>query len=236
MTDPKRKLIGVSSLGKALDERIKQQSDNLDIRHTTGSALPAPVGTSGVGGSGPATPESYVESLRLTDGGTQRSGNIVLKHGGVGALAEDTVSGDRRFTWTGKSVLDVGSLPGSPEAETIYHLTTDDTLHWYDGTNWQQLAFVGSAITTPVATKTAAYTATINDGVLLCSGTWTLSLLAVTSATGLHLLLRNTGAGTITLDPDAGEQIEGANTYALNAGNGVHLVCDGSAWWIVASL
>ncbi len=146
MTDPKRKLIGTNSLGKALDERIKQRTGTLDIRHTTGMPSPIPLGTSGGGGS------------------------------------------------------------------------------------------AGGAFYTPLATKSATYTATVGDCVILCSNTWTLALPAAADATGLHLMLRNTGAGTITLDPDAAEQIEGAGTYALSAGNAVHIVCDGSAWWIVASL
>ncbi len=147
MTDPKRKLLGTNSLGKALDERNTKRTGALDIRHTTGAASPMPLGSSGAG---------------------------------------------------------AGSTSG--------------------------------AFYTPVATKSAAYTATVGDCVILCSGTWTLALPAASAATGLHLMLRNNGAGTITLDPDASEQIEVATTYALNAGNAVHVVCDGSAWWIVANL
>ncbi len=89
---------------------------------------------------GPAFPESVVESLRLTDGGTPRSGHIVLAHSGVGGLAEDTApSGDRRFSWQGLSVLPVAGLPGTPDPNIIYRRTADATLWWHDGAAWIEL-------------------------------------------------------------------------------------------------
>jgi hypothetical protein len=81
-----------------------------------------------------------VESLRLTDGGTQRNGNIVLDHTGVGGLAEDAApSGDRRFSWQGRSVLPIAGLPGTPDADIVYRRTTDGTLWWHNGSEWVEL-------------------------------------------------------------------------------------------------
>jgi hypothetical protein len=89
----------------------------------------------------------------------------------------------------------------------------------------------GGGLVTPVAAKSAAYTATLSDCVLLCSETWTLALPPANSCAGLHLWLRNTGGGSITVDPDGAEQIDGGSTLALAADESAHIICDGSAWW-----
>ncbi|MFN6979213.1 MAG: hypothetical protein ACK4OP_13875 [Gemmobacter sp.] len=47
---------------------------------------------------------------------------------------------------------------------------------------------------------------------------------------GFAVLVVNTGSGTITLDPNASEQIDGAATAALGPGRAALLLCDGTAW------
>lgn len=146
MAGPKKRLRGLTDLGAAVDERIAARRGELDLRHGTGNPPDSTVsggstgGGSGEAAGGPAFPESVVESLRLTDGGTKRSGHIVLAHAGVGGLGEDTApSGDRRFSWQGLSVLPLASLPGSPDPDIIYRRTTDATLWWHDGAAWIEL-------------------------------------------------------------------------------------------------
>lgn len=84
-----------------------------------------------------------------------------------------------------------------------------------------------------IATKTGAYTATETDEVLLCNGTFTLTLPAAASNTRRRYSVRNTGAGTVTIDPNAAELINGAVTLALTGGQFVTIVCDGSAWFTI---
>lgn len=90
----------------------------------------------------------------------------------------------------------------------------------------------------PVLAKTAAYTLTVADrGRLIdaTSGTWTLSLpAAATAGDGFWFAVRNSGSGTITIDPDAAEQIDGAATLTRLAGETVSVVCNGSAWKTLA--
>jgi hypothetical protein len=137
---------GQTDLGRAVDERIAARGAELELRHGTGAPPDSTVeggsiwGGGGNPAGGPAFPEYFVESLRLTNAGTRRSGNIVLRHSGVGGLAEDTAaSGDRRFSWQGASAEPVASLPGTPDADTIYRRTTDGTLWWHDGAAWIEL-------------------------------------------------------------------------------------------------
>lgn len=84
-----------------------------------------------------------------------------------------------------------------------------------------------------ISTKTGAYTATAADEVLLCNGTFTLTLPAAASNTRRRYSIRNTGAGTVTIDPNAAELINGAATLALTGGQFSTIVCDGSAWFTI---
>ena len=146
MAGPKKRLRGMTDLGAAVDERIAARRGEIDLRHGIGDPPDSTVsgGSTGGGSSsaagGPAFPESVVESLRLTDGGSRRSGHIVFAHSGVGGLSEDAApSGDRRFSWQGASVLPVAGLPGSPDPNIVYRRTADATLWWHDGAAWIEL-------------------------------------------------------------------------------------------------
>ncbi|MDD5249632.1 MAG: hypothetical protein PHY45_11635 [Rhodocyclaceae bacterium] len=79
--------------------------------------------------------------------------------------------------------------------------------------------------------KTAAYTVVAADQgkVIKCSGTWTLSFsAAATLGDGFNVTVINTGAGTITLDPNLAELIDGAATITLAAGLSATISCDGA--------
>lgn len=84
-----------------------------------------------------------------------------------------------------------------------------------------------------VDAKSSAYTVATSDrGKLLdCTGTWTLSLPAASSAgAGFAFCVVNSGAGIITIDANGAELIDGAATATLDAGLSIILVCTGAAW------
>lgn len=84
-----------------------------------------------------------------------------------------------------------------------------------------------------VSYKNTTYTVTLADigNTIDCTGSWTLSLTAAaTLGDGFYVWVRNTGSGTITIDPSGAETIDGAVTYTLNAGRYCQLLCDGSNW------
>lgn len=105
------------------------------------------------------------------------------------------------------------------------------------GTEAAALSALG-ALLNAVSAKTSAYTVAASDrGVLIdaTSGTWTLSLpAAATLGAGFAFAVRNSGTGTITIDPNSTEQIDGATTVTLPAGASCLVVCTGSAWRTVA--
>lgn len=107
-----------------------------------------------------------------------------------------------------------------------------------DGLPATALATLG-AMGAAIVAKTAAYTVVVGDRgkTLDCSGTWTLSLpAAATAGAGFSLMIRNGGAGIITLDPNAAELINGAATALIAAGQSTILVCNGTAWVTIGAV
>ena len=94
----------------------------------------------------------------------------------------------------------------------------------------------GTLSETRALSKSSAYTVIDDDfGALIkATGTWSLALTAAaTLADGFWFEVRNTGSGTITIDPNSTEQIDGATTITLAAGESCKVVCDGSAFFSV---
>lgn len=88
--------------------------------------------------------------------------------------------------------------------------------------------------------KSGAYTVVADDHMrtIECTGTFTLTLGAASSlGTGFIVTVKNAGAGTITIDGNASETIDGAATLALNAQyESVTLVVNsGAGGWHVAA-
>jgi hypothetical protein len=87
--------------------------------------------------------------------------------------------------------------------------------------------------------KTANYTATAHDLVILCDstgGSFTITLPAVTGTDGRVYVVKKTSAdaNTVTIDGDGAETIDGAATYVIAvAMEAITLVSNGTAWYIV---
>lgn len=91
-----------------------------------------------------------------------------------------------------------------------------------------------SALT--ISNKTAAYTVVAGDlgTIINCtSGTFTVSLTAAaTLGAGFNCTIWNTNFGTtITIDPSGAETIEGIDSYKLNSGQGLRIICDGAKFF-----
>lgn len=86
----------------------------------------------------------------------------------------------------------------------------------------------------PILAKTGAYTVAAADDQALIdctSGTFTVSFTAAaTLGSGFRVGVRNSGTGTVTLDPAGSETIDDATTTTLAPGQTVELICDGGAW------
>ncbi len=101
-----------------------------------------------------------------------------------------------------------------------------------DGLVATALATLGAAFAGIKSISTDT-TLTTNDRgrVISATGTITLTLPAAASAgAGFSVIVRNSGAGTVTVDGNLSETVDGAATITLRQYEQAILVCDGSAW------
>ena len=93
---------------------------------------------------------------------------------------------------------------------------------------------VDSAIGQVVQTKTSAYTVLVTDDVIKCTGTFTLTLYTAVGNDGRALEIVNRGTGTITVDPNGSQTIDGATTRLVGAGTALRIRSDGANWIVVS--
>lgn len=97
-------------------------------------------------------------------------------------------------------------------------------------------AIQGNGLRQAYLARTTAYTITNNDYFIDCtSGTFTVTLPASSGRTGRIFVIKNSGTGTITVDGNAAETIDGAATYSLSVQYAtIQLMSDGTNWKIIA--
>jgi len=104
-----------------------------------------------------------------------------------------------------------------------------------NGTVWASAAAAGGGL--DVLAKTGTYTVATGDGsnvVVLCTGTFTVTLYAASGNSGNVIQVKNVSTGTITIDANASETIDGATTQTISARyTSLSMVCDGTNWHII---
>jgi hypothetical protein len=88
-----------------------------------------------------------------------------------------------------------------------------------------------------VTTVTGNYTAADETVILVNTGTATITLPAASTVTGRTYYIKkiSASAGTITIDGNGAETIDGAATKTLTTQyQGMQIVCNGAAWFIVS--
>lgn len=101
------------------------------------------------------------------------------------------------------------------------------------GTAAGNVALFEHTLLNGVSAKSAGYTVVAGDrGKLIdCDGTFTLSLTAAaTLGSTFAFAVRNSGSGTITIDPSGAETVDGATTVALAGGESCLVQCDGAGF------
>lgn len=88
----------------------------------------------------------------------------------------------------------------------------------------------------PVVSKTAAYTATGGDGIILCDASdaaFTITLPTSSEAKNRVYIIKKTDSGpnAVTVDGNASETIDGATTAVITTQyESISIICDGSNW------
>jgi hypothetical protein len=112
----------------------------------------------------------------------------------------------------------------------VNHTVRGKTLYRSNGTTWE---IVRGA--TKFYERSIAALATVQDydDVIVCTGTtYTVTLPAASGNSGRVLYIKRNSSGTITIDGNASEQIDGSLTLALSSTLAAALlICDGSNWF-----
>jgi len=98
---------------------------------------------------------------------------------------------------------------------------------------------VGGSISLPVTTENSNYTPDENDYTILCNaGSMTINLPQASTADGRVYVIKKVSAtaGTITIDPNGSETIDGAatNTDITVVGECMTIQCNGNNWFILS--
>lgn len=119
-------------------------------------------------------------------------------------------------------------------------ILTDDSGSGTDGTILNNSLFdqiqdaVDAAIGQVVQTKSGAYTVLVTDDVIKCTGSFTLTLYTAVGNDGRALEIVNRGTGTITVDANGSQTIDGSLTRLVGAGTSLRIRSDGANWIIAA--
>lgn len=93
---------------------------------------------------------------------------------------------------------------------------------------------LSTSLTLPYVAKAATYTATAVDYTIDCtSGTFDIDLPTAVGITGRIYVIKNSGVGTITIDPAGAELIDSLATATLVSGASITTQSTGTGWIII---
>lgn len=140
---------------------------------------------------------------------------------GVSKLIYITSNATAAGTWasitygTGSSASDSAALAGYGTKATATTLST-------------KMAVTTKSANWTVATTDRAQLFTVTSGTVTCTLPG-----AATAGDDFFFAVRNSGTGTVTIDGDGSETIDGATTKALAPDESAWVVCSGTAWYTV---
>jgi hypothetical protein len=189
--------------------------------------------------SGTATATNLSVTTNATVGGTVTGGSFIptsstAPANGMYLQAANSVSliansVERIRMPTGLSII----IDPTSAGDLLVGKTTDD------GTDKLQVAgsIQGTGFNQAYLARTTTYTAATNDYFIDCTtGTFTVNLFTAVGNTGRILIIKNSGTGTITVDPNGSQTIDGATTQTLSTQwSRVHIISDGANWKIISN-
>jgi hypothetical protein len=93
---------------------------------------------------------------------------------------------------------------------------------------------VNGSLTLPIVTKSADYTATIDDYTMVFTASATLNLPTAVGIAGRIYVVKSGSGVTVTIDPAGSETIDGNLTHSSTSLKGHMIQSDGANWWILS--
>lgn len=81
--------------------------------------------------------------------------------------------------------------------------------------------------------KSTNYTATVTDNVILCTGTFTITLPTAVGNGGKVFNIKNVSTGTITVDANGSQTIDGELTQTVLEYDNLTVISNNSNWFIL---
>lgn len=197
--------------------RHSRASRAREIRSVLSNSIPAALGGSG-------RPPAGSLGAGTADSGRFLRGDQTWTNELAGNLTGDLLT-SQGAVYAGMSTIDPVNLTDArhhylPDKDGTF-ATVDDV----DGARGLRLAYVA---------KTGTYAIQATDCIIHCtSGTFTVTLPTASLVSGRTYIVRNSGAGTITLATTLGQTIDGAAPGTVAAGGKVWLTSDGSNWFTI---
>lgn len=246
--------VETSATGSGLQRVVIDQSTaNMTFYDSTGTAvvvidddvLPTPVISSNAGGvatedgiivAGTSDNTGYVAlTPRMIEGYTGQNPTgfyslCDLVWDIVGVAGTDKIFRIRRYSTTITTQMSI-SAQGDIDTNGDLNVEGDTTLD--DLTVGGDLTITGSHLMQSKAVV-ATYTALTTDNVILCTGTFTVTLYAVSGNSGRNMRIKNVGTGVVTVTGDsAPETIDDEVTQELYENDSMAIVTNGTTWSII---
>ncbi len=166
-------------------------------------------------------------------------------------LNSGKVTLDADFTGTVTDVSDINLLDATVNGGTITNLIGVRVQNQAAGTNnwniksegssslneFEGNVVIGGSVKMSLVSETATYTALTTDHTILCGAgneSFTVTLPAASGVTDIIYNIKNIGTGTITVDGNAAETIDGSATAVISTQfASITIQCDGSNWHII---
>lgn len=116
-----------------------------------------------------------------------------------------------------------------PQGLIVYQTDGVSGLYFYQGTRWR---YMQRSSFTALSGNT-----TLSDShdIVLCSGSFTVALPSASLNSGRIYFIKNIGTGTITIDPNGLELLDGQSTnYLLSAKRSIQIISNGTSWFILS--
>lgn len=176
------------------------------------------------------TPVVFFQALD-NNGDPLSNGTIDSYEAGTTTPKDTYTDADETATNTNPIVLDANGRADIWLGEGAYKFVLKDS----SGTTIQTVDdFVGEStggIITYAVSSNLNLTSIYENALIIGTGSFNINLLPSADATdGFNFRVRNAGSGTITIDPDGSETINGSATLSVPAGGYVEVISDGTNW------
>lgn len=163
-------------------------------------------------------------TLTVTD--TDQSGTIANRN--AVAFRTTTFASSNAVTLTESASVYISSAPTAGTNTTI----TNPYAFWVDAGRTRLDG--GLRLSHRAITSTTTLDVTTDYMINVTSGTFTVNLPTAVGNTGTVFIIKNSGVGTVTVDADGTETIDGALTYPLSTQyQSVTIISNGSNWLII---